>query len=526
MPLGMLHGARRLYAPDGCTSNTSRPAGPRRYRSVPAETGRGMAQLYRGRRRSARRTDRARPRAARAVYGAHVSRNAAPSAASDARQSVADGEPSVAELLWLVRLRWWAIAGVTAAWPIALALGLVHQTWGAAAAVSVLAGVNVLLLARAREMRGAPPSARRRLAILQIVVDYGALIALLHLSGSVENPFGALLLVHASLSGILLPRPQAVGLTALAAGAYAAVVAGEAIGWIPHHALGRYHVSCAIDGGAYALTALAYATSMFAATLLASKVRSWQIAAEEARLARERVAEGRERLARLGEVFAGVAHSVRNPLHGALNCADLLEQDLGDRPDVRGHFDLLRESLERIEQVVQRVLGLGRARPLEPRAASLVDVARDAVELAGARARRKGVRVALASPADVRAVCDPDALVEVVVNLIDNAVDASPEGGDVVVEVGVAEEAGVRRATLDVVDAGPGVPSGLVDRVFDPFFTTKPPGEGTGIGLALAKRVVDEHRGTIAIANRAGGGCRVRISLAMADESSADQEVP
>jgi signal transduction histidine kinase len=136
------------------------------------------------------------------------------------------------------------------------------------------------------------------------------------------------------------------------------------------------------------------------------------------------------------------------------------------------------------------------------------------LELLEPTARKKGLAVGLELPADLRLRADPNQLQQVAINLLVNAIEATPTGGRVDVRARPAAGRDARPgATLEVVDSGAGIRPEDMSRVFDPFFTTKPPGQGTGLGLAICREIVREHGGTIELASAPGAGTSVRVWL-------------
>ncbi len=221
----------------------------------------------------------------------------------------------------------------------------------------------------------------------------------------------------------------------------------------------------------------------------------------------------RERLAALGEAAAVMAHEVRNPIGAILNAGALLQKHAA-RPETDAtpgaQADLLRvigEEALRLDRLVGDLLDLGR--PLTPRLrpVDLHDLARRSVAVLSARGETGGVDIVLPPPeAEVRAEIDPDLAQLALWNVVRNAVQASPAGR----RVTVAAVARADRAALVVDDEGAGFPAEHVERVLEPFHTTR--ATGTGIGLAVVRRVVEACRGSIEIgASPAGGGRFVMV---------------
>jgi len=231
--------------------------------------------------------------------------------------------------------------------------------------------------------------------------------------------------------------------------------------------------------------------------------------AERKRL-RERLLQT-ERLSALGEMAARIAHEVRNPLVSIGAAAQVVAEELGDGSAVVGEARAIVREVRRLDGIVSDFLRFARPVTKDKRPLDLVPVVREAVELArkkpgGTGASPVEVRLTLGSPS-LLVSCDPDGIKQVLLNVLWNAVEASPHDGAVECEARVLGD----HVELTVADRGPGIPAELRSRVFDPFFSTKT--RGTGLGLAISKQIVDEHRGRVRLLPRRGGGTRVVIHL-------------
>ena len=245
-------------------------------------------------------------------------------------------------------------------------------------------------------------------------------------------------------------------------------------------------------------------------------------ATEQARAA-EVAAITQRRLAATGELAAGVAHEINNPLGGLLNAAESLSR--ADLPPAkrREYQDLLRGGLERIQATVGRLLRLA-PRQARPQALALVDPVLDAIGLVAHRA--DGLRVAIVLSCEGRAEDavararrlpslsgEPNELAQAVLNLLVNALDAL-EGlrpGTGRIQVDLRRQAG--DLVLSVVDNGPGVAAEDLPRISDAFYSTKEVGKGTGLGLAIVQNVVASHGGRVELFSRIGEGFRAEIRL-------------
>lgn len=206
-------------------------------------------------------------------------------------------------------------------------------------------------------------------------------------------------------------------------------------------------------------------------------------------------------------MLAGIAHEVRNPLGGIELFGGLLREDLEESDPRRKHIDKILKELKVLARTVNDFLDFARHQPIETRQVGVADLLADVISISEHDAGPSGVTLELAADPNLSAELDPDALKRAVLNLVRNAIQASPPGGRV--RVAAHRESGA--LVLEVDDQGPGVPASKRSEIFQPFFTTKE--KGTGLGLALAKRAVDAHRGTIRVEEPAGGGARFVIEL-------------
>ncbi|MFO0628211.1 MAG: PAS domain-containing sensor histidine kinase [Polyangiales bacterium] len=205
------------------------------------------------------------------------------------------------------------------------------------------------------------------------------------------------------------------------------------------------------------------------------------------------------RLASMGEMTASLAHEINNPLTVIEAYAALLGTDPSDDvlQEAREH---IRGAVARIGRLVGAVRGFSRMPDETPRFASvsLRRVAQTAVDLCGVVRRVGGVTVTLDDGADVTVTCDPLAVEQILVNLLNNGMDAARSSAERQVRAQVLRRGNA--AVIRVEDSGPGVAPALRARIFDRYFTTKPAGEGTGLGLAISRTLAERHGGTLCYA--------------------------
>ncbi|WP_176637639.1 sensor histidine kinase [Desulfolutivibrio sulfoxidireducens] len=227
-----------------------------------------------------------------------------------------------------------------------------------------------------------------------------------------------------------------------------------------------------------------------------------------------------EKLALVGKLAAGVAHTIRNPLTSVKMRLFSLERALALNAVQKEDFEVISEEIRHIDTIVRNFLEFSRPPKLVAQPTSLSDVVDTTLNLLKHRLESYGVTVEVRRAKRLTPIhADPDQLKEVLVNLVLNSCEAMVEGGRIVIreEEGVMEPAG-RVVVVRVSDTGPGVPESIADRIFQPFFTTK--GEGSGLGLAIAKRIVEEHGGWVNLHSPEGRGATFALIFPHAEERS------
>ena len=237
----------------------------------------------------------------------------------------------------------------------------------------------------------------------------------------------------------------------------------------------------------------------------------------------------RDRLASLGEMAAGLAHELKNPLAGIEVMAGLLRRQVPDSKDAQALLADIISEAKLANAIVVEMLEFVRPIRLQVEQTRLADVLHQAMTLAERKVNRGDVRVRLNLPSDLPAIDgDQHQLCQVFTNLLTNAFEAMDGRGaiEVTASVGMQDEdpavaregqAGTPIVIVDVSDNGPGVPPDLTDRIFDPFFTTKP--RGSGLGLAIVRKIVDAHDGRVDVSSSPGAGTRFRITLPIRNTS-------
>ena len=235
-----------------------------------------------------------------------------------------------------------------------------------------------------------------------------------------------------------------------------------------------------------------------------------------------------DRLAAIGELAAGLAHEIKNPLTSLLTFSRHLSRRFEDASFREKFVSVVPRELERINTIVERLLELARPARLAFKPLRLPALLERVLDLYSERLEAQSVRVERQWRADGPVVwADHDALYRALVNLVTNALDAMPRGGTLTDRVGWSDadtmargRGGPRRVAIDVEDSGGGIPPADLDRVFNPFFSTKD--GGTGLGLALTQKIVEDHGGSIDVRSAPGAGALFRITLPLVPEGSVE----
>jgi len=258
----------------------------------------------------------------------------------------------------------------------------------------------------------------------------------------------------------------------------------------------------------------------------------------EERIRLEQEVQQSQKLAAVGMLAAEVAHEIGTPLNVISGRAEVLGQGVpSDHPQHR-HLDVILKQTERISGIIRALLDYTRPRRPELRSEAVLPIIGRVADLLLDRSRRRGVRIMLNLPPLLPPVlADPDQLQQLFINLLLNALDASPTGGTILVTSGdepllsAEGSAGIVRGkvsgpclTLHIVDSGKGLSAEQLDHIFEPFFSTKIQGHGTGLGLPIVEEIARAHRGEIEIRSVPGRGTEAIMRLPLAPEAGAEFE--
>lgn len=375
-------------------------------------------------------------------------------------------------------------------------------------AAMVLTVVYLFLLRRGRRLE--------ELAAVQIVLDQAVWSIVVYLTGGAASGATSLYGITCVAGSLLLGLPGATT-AALSGGVFflllISLLQSQALPWPPDQSPANYQLTPDETTYYVVVNLLVLVVVALLSGYLAERLRR---AGGQLVLAEERAAQA-ERMAALGRLAAGLAHEIRNPLSSISGSIQLLEGAPGLGPEDRVLCKLISREADRLEELVNDMVDLARPRKPAFRTLDACAVAREVVLLAGQRGRgATDVSIVFVDPGQpVYVRADDQQLRQLVWNLVRNAVQASTAGDEVRVRV----EPGAQ-ARLVVEDDGKGIDPASRDKLFDAFFTTR--SQGTGVGLAVVKRIADEHGFAIEVDAGRPRGAAFALDMGHPLENSRD----
>ena len=232
----------------------------------------------------------------------------------------------------------------------------------------------------------------------------------------------------------------------------------------------------------------------------------------ERKLELERQIRQQQKLAALGKVSSELAHEIGTPLNVIAGRAEYLQARMEPGDPRARDLQIIAAQIERIAETVRRVLTFARSPEPQRRPAALAEVVQQVADFLRREVAGQGVRLEVDARDAPKATLDPNQLQQVLVNVLMNALEATPRGGAIRLEAR-ADPADPAWAVLTVADTGTGIPPEVLPRVFEPFVSTKGSGRGTGLGLAISRDLVRAHGGDMGITSASGQGTTVTIRL-------------
>lgn len=225
-----------------------------------------------------------------------------------------------------------------------------------------------------------------------------------------------------------------------------------------------------------------------------------------------------EKMASLGQITAGIAHEINNPLGGLLNCVSNMRDDPHNTELQARYLPLLDKGLHQIESIMRQLLNFGRISPLQLRQIDIDEEIRECMSLL--KYRMKNIDLNLKLGIEQPLCIDSEAIKQIVVNIGLNAIQAMPDGGQLTITSSKDHE----NIVCEFKDTGIGIEEDIKNRIFDPFFTTKEVGQGTGLGLAVTYTLVQKLGGTIKVDSQIPGGTIFTVLIPVIEECRSDTD--
>lgn len=233
---------------------------------------------------------------------------------------------------------------------------------------------------------------------------------------------------------------------------------------------------------------------------------------EELKRTHEKLVQS-EKLASIGILAAGVAHEINNPLGGLFNCLHLLRQNIDNHEFRERYLDFIKEGLEKIENIVNRLLYMARKDEHKTAVINVRDSVENVYSFVDYKAKEGRVSFVNEIENSLSIIIDPHDFQQVVLNLFINAIQSMEDGGSLKVR-GYREDSKIK---VEFSDTGSGIAHENLGRIFDPFFTTKPSGEGQGLGLWLTYEIIRSYNGKISVESEAGKGSTFTLTFPTGD---------
>jgi signal transduction histidine kinase len=344
-----------------------------------------------------------------------------------------------------------------------------------------------------------------------VLFDLTALTALLYFADFPRNPFLSYFVFHMIIAGMYLRGRLPLLVAGAATGMAGGTMLLEYLQWIPHFALrfpsdppGRPRID-----GLYALSVfMALASTLWIAVYFTTAIRRY-VDRAHAELRQK------EKLVGIGQLVAGIAHQIANPLDGVQNCLQRIGERVRHDPHLTEYVQMMVAALDRIERTAKRVQSFALPRGITLQATDLNAVVEATLPLlVPPRCSNVRVRMDLKDMPPVQG--DPYTLQEVLFNLCTNAFAAMPTGGTLTLRtrlLGGRDEDQMDSVAIEVADTGVGIPRANLDKIFEPFFTTRADSGGTGLGLGLCRMLISEMGGRIEVRSVVQQGTVFTVAL-------------
>jgi signal transduction histidine kinase len=421
---------------------------------------------------------------------------------------------------WLISLRWLACAAVFAiTFLTSSLLDLVPNPLPLYLVGCAMVVYNLMFKLGATEP-GAESNIERNI-FRQVVFDLTALTLLLYFSDLPRNPFLFFYVFHMIIASMYLRGRAPYFLAAMAVVMVGLVMLLEYFDLIPAFPL-QYPSERGSPPPLDRLYLLgvfaAFASALLIAVYFTTSIRRYVDRAHAE-------IRQKEKMLGIGQLVAGIAHQIANPLDGVQNCLMHIGEKVKDDPHLTEYVQLMTEALERIERTAKRVQAFARPRGVTLQSTDVNQAVETTLEVLGtSHGKNIEIRAALEKVVPVQG--DPYTLQEVLFNLCTNALNAMPHGGTLTLRtyaLGRKDEDQMGSVAIDVSDTGVGIPRVNLEKIFEPFFTTRASSGGTGLGLGLCRMLISEMGGRIEVRSVLGQGTTFTVILNRAEKKGTKE---
>ncbi|HUT12265.1 MAG TPA: ATP-binding protein [Thermoguttaceae bacterium] len=422
---------------------------------------------------------------------------------------------------WLVAVRWLACVSVFAVvWVSSSALKVVEDPVPLYCIGCVMVGYNVLFRLNQRNWAAGERDIERNI-FFQISTDLIALTALLYFSDLPRNPFLFFFVFHMIIASMYLPGRIPYLIAAMATvlvGGVLVLEYEELISPVPIRF--SAHPVDALPTGLYMLGLfVAFASTLWITVYFTTSIRRY-VDRAHAELRQK------EKMLGIGQLVAGIAHQIANPLDGMQNCLQRVGERVKDDARLTEYVHLMNEALERIERTAKRVQAFARPRGITLQSTDVNKAVEGTLQVLGTN-HQPSIRIetVLGNVPPVQG--DPYTLQEVLFNLCTNALVAMPDGGTLTLRtqaLGRKDEDQMDSVAIEVSDTGVGIPRSRFEKIFEPFYTTRADSGGTGLGLGLCRMLISEMGGRIGVRSTVNQGTTFTVVLNRSDAQAAPSQ--
>jgi signal transduction histidine kinase len=411
---------------------------------------------------------------------------------------------------WLVFLRWLACAAVfVVIWLTSSVLQIIPNPLPMYGIGLAMLAYNVLFWLGQRDWVAAERNVERSI-FLQITFDLIALTLLLYFADMPRNPFLFFFVFHMIIASMYLHRWTPYCVAGMATSLVGAVLLLEFLGWIPGFPM-RFPndpMERQPDGLYLSGVFVAFASALWITVYFTTSIHHYVDRAHAE-------IRQKEKMLGIGQLVAGIAHQIANPLDGVQNCLQRIGEGVKEDPHLTEYVRLMTEALGRIEKTAKRVQAFARPRGITLQRTDVNSAVEATLQVLGT-GHGPNVRIVteLGEVAPVQG--DPYTLQEVLFNLCANALVAMPDGGTLTLRtrpLGRKDEEQIDSVAIDVSDTGVGIPRLQLEKVFEPFYTTRSESGGTGLGLGLCRMLISEMGGRIDVRSALGQGTTFTVVL-------------